>query len=138
MEREQIIKCLEYCKDRGCQDGCPRLRNDKLTEDECRLDLIHETLSLIKELTEENEKLTSIGISKDIIIESINDVIVKLNEENETLKDNNEHLAVFLAETKANTVKKMQERFKTGWCADSEKCCEFIDQIAKEMLEGDK
>lgn len=96
----------------------------------------------IKRLTEENEKLTSIGISKDIIIESINNVIVKLNEENETLNDNNEHLAVFLAEAKADTVKKMQERLKEkAYVPKTYRVLKVvdeddIDQIAKEMLEG--
>ena len=33
-----------------------------------------------------------------------------LNDEIESLKDSNEHLAVFLSEAKANTVRKMQER----------------------------
>ena len=63
-----------------------------------------------------------------------------LNDENESLKDSNEHLAVFLEEAKADTVRKMQERLKrecfvdSGWEVFQ---IGTIDQIAKEMLESD-
>ena len=66
-----------------------------------------------------------------------------LNDENESLKDSNEHLAVFLAEAKADTVQKMQERLKHRLCCIAQFHFNYaevefhIDQIAKEMIEND-
>lgn len=80
MEKEQIIKALECCGsviDGHCSE-CPCI-DDEIG---CSIRLHKSSLALIKELTEENEKLKSIGISKDIVIES-------LAEENEKLKSEN-------------------------------------------------
>lgn len=183
MEREQIIKALEICANyKGCSDckDCP-LHNDEyvqceqnvleglalsvikeLTEenetlkktkyiyatvDYCADDLA-EALEEIKKLTEENDRLstalaeyehkTNIRISEEYVH---NEAYEELWEENETLKDNNEHLAVFLAETQADTVKKMQESIKNrltetyGDLPHTNCFINAVDQIAKEMLE---
>ena len=107
MEKEQIIKVLESIvgEEEVFCEVCP------YKAAYCNRLVLCDTLALIKELTEEIKKLTSINISKDIIIEGINEVIKQLIEENETLKDKNEHLAVFLAEVKADTMREMQTRF---------------------------
>lgn len=88
------------------------------------------TAEAYDELREENEKLKSIGISKDIVIES-------LAEENETLKDNNEHLAVLLTEAKSDTVREFAEKLKKECLVDSGyEVLQIgtIDRIAKEIL----
>lgn len=112
MEREQIIKALGYCIPFSPKCGeCPYREIADL--DGCIATNMRNALALIEELTEEND----------------------------TLKDTNEHLAVILVETKADTVRKMQERLKEHlekpefpW--DSFTVAEeVIDQIAKEMLE---
>ena len=123
------------------------------TVDYCADDLA-EALEENKRLTEENKKLTSIGISKDIIIEGINDVIVKLNEGNERLNTSCTELTQCCTKletlykieckrvdiVKADTVKKMQERLNSVRGYDDEFeynswWGERINQIAKEMLE---
>lgn len=144
MEKEQIIKALECCGSKHSDIGkysckeCP-LNGQNFDEGACYDEVLHNNaLALIKELTEENEKLKSIDISKDIVMGSLaeeneklrNAKVIyetvdycaddlakaleenkRLTEENETLKDNNEHLAVFLAEAKSDTLNDMQTRF---------------------------
>ena len=64
MEREQIIKALECCitpRDCDC-DECPL---DKYGSLNCKWLLMSHSLSLIKELTEENERLRGIGLPDD-------------------------------------------------------------------------
>ena len=79
MEKEQIIKALECCiGDNDC-NSCPYWVDVDVN---CFDNVKSDALALIKELTEENEKLKSIGISKDIVIES-------LAEDNERLKSEN-------------------------------------------------
>ena len=111
----------------------------------------------VKELTEELENERTWA---DSMIDNLRDDIRELTEENEYLQQQNEIYTVlnkkledvcesyawqygtavskelFLKKERADTVKKMQERLKSGWCTDNERCCEFIDQIAKELLEA--
>lgn len=58
MEKEQIIKALECCKDRGCAE-CVQLHNNIPAEEDCRLDLIHNALALIRELETNNKDLAA-------------------------------------------------------------------------------
>ena len=95
MEKEQIFKALECCT-RGRKSNedvpCPECpynecnivggTRERQTSGTCQSWLMKDALAIIKELTEECEKLKSIGISKDIVIES-------LAEENEKLKSEN-------------------------------------------------
>ena len=112
MEREQIIKALEICTD-DKTESCEGCPFIEIGA--ChRSSMLKLALSLIKELTEEVD----------------------------CLKDNNEHLAVFLTETKADTVRKMKERLKDVFCSDSENIRNtdgyiryVIEKTAKEMLE---
>ena len=149
MEREKIIKALECCISGYCIDQkCPLFNwDDEDDISKCTSKLSKNALALIKELTEENKKLTSIGISKDIIIEGINDVIVKLNEENERVKSEVSVKKKLLDKcvdledrVRDDTVKKMQERLNSVRGYDDEFeynswWGERINQIAKEMLE---
>jgi hypothetical protein len=65
------------------------------------------------------------------------DLINRQKAEIETLKDNNEHLAVFLAEAKAEAVKEFAERLKEEACyLGRAVAMEDIDNIAKELIGG--
>lgn len=105
MNREQIVKALECCSTDipNCHE-CPYK--------ECKPSLSREALALIRELTEENEK---IGIE-------------------------NFKLICSLSRIKEETVRKMQERLKALCMVDQmaipkEQALWVIDQIAKELLE---
>lgn len=157
MEKELIIKALECCGSKHSDIGkysckeCP-LNGQNFDEGACYDEVLHNNaLALIKELTEECEKLKSIGISKDIVIES-------LAEENERLKNICNSYAlqygtardkeVFLRKERADTVREMQERFKElmgneiascGFCNAEgywsiKKVKESINRAANEML----
>lgn len=113
MERNEIIKALEFCsvpKLTKCE-GCPREEEDSL----CMYRLNKDALSLIKELTEENEK---IGIE-------------------------NFDLVCKLSRIKEDTVREMRERLKeraytsNDWSHGEHPMVvelDDIDQIAEEML----
>ena len=120
INREQIIKALECCSDdNSCYTaGCP-YKSDSLSA--CTSKLAKDVLALIKELTEENERLTK------------NNLIFAQNVE--TVAANYYKLGC------TDTVRKMQERLKAK-CehfTDSLKYLLYseIDLIAKEMLEGE-
>lgn len=130
LKREQIIKALECCVKADthydCRSlNCPALINDEciytgITEQECNRKQFADALSIIKELTEENERLRELGTTKEI--------------EKEIVR----------RETRADTVRKMQEQIKAeidyfdrrGGSAFINKAIVFffIDQIAKEMI----
>ena len=109
LNREQIIKALERCLVESNCTGCPLHHQ---YETDCLKYAGEKALSLIKELTEENESLSqSLANTKSI-----------------------------LANCKTDTVRKMQEKlkgaFNFGHTILEKSICDIIDQIAKEMLEG--
>ena len=154
LNREQIIKALECCSTTG---DCPKcLYNDDTSL--CINRILKDALSLIKELTEENESLKqSLDHEHASFMEifgQYGEKCDKLAEENErlhasckeltqkcvSLNDAYEFVNGIVLESRADTVRKMQERIKAEkfhhknfgdlvYLAD-------IDQIAKEMLEG--
>lgn len=123
MDREQIIKALECCSDGGRCNDCPY-------DSDCFMPqwvIVKDAFALIRELTEENERLKA---------------------ENESLKTQRRVLAVNLKDSckreiaaKADTVREMQERLKKafnfGHTILEKSICDIIDQIAKELLEED-
>lgn len=126
MEQDKIIKALEcllstddreFCEAKGCPFAdC----------DSCVEDVLIASLSLIKELTEENERLSG-----------------KVAEYEEERKYHFEMSRKRIAEAKADTVRKMQERLNKHFCHDpaflgveQRMIMDVIDQIAEEMLEG--
>lgn len=140
MEKEQIIKVLESIvgKEEDFCEICPYRGYycDRL--------VLCDAIALIKELTEESEKLKSIGISKDIVIES-------LAEENERLKNICNSYAlqygtardkeVFLRKEREDTVREFAERLKKECLVDSGyEVLQIgtIDRIAKEILGDEK
>lgn len=142
MEREQIIKVLESIvgEEEVFCEVCP------YKAAYCNRLVLCDTLALIKELTEENERLESISINKDITIEAINEVIKQLNEDNERLKNICNSYAlqygtardkeVFLRKEREYTVRKFAERLK-AICWGEIISPSTIDRIAKEILEGE-
>ena len=145
LNSEQIIKALELHsqKLKPCLVDCPygglHFCGSEMAKD--ALDLINSQEQRIKELTEENDKLYR--LLDDKIQEN-----KKLTEENERLTL---EYAGFEAGAKAgikvvraDTVRKMQERLDKHFCHDpaflgveQRLIMAAIDQIAKEMLEGE-
>ena len=129
MEREQIIKALECCSKDDC-DNCPNGFGNcysNLAKD--ALAIIESQEQRIKELTEENERLHA----EITHLEGHREADIKAFK---TLRD--------------DTVRKMQERLKAKMNDHPKRFVlygifdayylvskSFIDQIAKEMLEGE-
>lgn len=117
MEREQIKKALECCtSEKGCT-GCPRFPSLM----GCSRQNMIDALALIKELTEENERLRSIP--------------------EQLHKEMSERMAEEVKIERKLTVRKMQERLCVrikdkfsyhGWYLKET----VIPEIAKEIIEG--
>ena len=128
LNREQIIKALECCQtqyDRNCYE-CPygRHRTRSISVITCSSILRKDLLSLVNELTEENERLSG-----------------KVAEYEEERKYHFEMSRKRIAEAKADTVRKMQERLHErkvsyGNITFRVVPIDDIDQIAEEMAEG--
>ena len=133
--REQIIKALECCTLGGCHDcrGCP---NGNHLLSVCKRIAMEDALSLIKELTEENERLREQNEKCQSVALKQEDTMQIIAQEKQAYYDE-------LQTIKADTVRKMQERLKAKAKAHYFDNCNYavavedIDQIAKEMLEGD-
>ena len=86
MDKENIKKALECCKDRLCE-VCPRLKQEPNQEEDCRLALIGQSLTLINELESENERLVE---ERDLYKEQFNELeprFLDLQFDNQDLKD---------------------------------------------------
>lgn len=151
LNKEQIIKALECCTYGGdvtksqvevCSP-CPYFNEGNCT------DILKENaLSLIKELTEESKKWEQAYDCMDSACRELSSKCDELTEENESLKTQRRVLAVGLKDMrkeirgiKADTVRKMHSEIKDR-CIKGGIYPAFvkstIDQIAKEMLEGEK
>lgn len=125
LNAEQIKKALECCIADKCTPDCAYYRKGL-----CGEKLKADAFSLIEELTEENERLKSLCVAKDDIINKI--------------AKNSEEIGIVairaISETKADTVRKMQERIAehatNGYPRKVR--LDVIDQIAKEMKGEDK
>ena len=152
MEREQVIKALECCNRGTTEDcaKCPRFDDRTLSTEDCMECLMRDALSLIKELTEENERQRSeISVKRKLLdeaevrmdcLEEVNKVL-QADICNATM--NLEHLTKENERLRADTVRKMQERLDKHFCHDpaflgveQRLIMDVIDQIAKEMVEG--
>ena len=127
MEREQIIKALGCCA--ASQNLCEECPIDRAKKDDCMCGqfLAQNALALIKELTEENERLHASCTELTQCYTKV-ETLYKIE-------------CKRVDTVKADTVRKMQEGLKANKiCRDglSFKVVDFdtIDQIAKEMLEG--
>ena len=163
-KREKIIKVLEHCAAlRGCGE-CPFVK-----EDNCGWVLVRDALALVKELTVEldamrgsansyklhNEKLTEenerVRAQNEVLEIENKDFRYRIYElsrdneewehENKDLECDNDMLRERITETRADTVQKMQERFKMyfgtyslGYKIPLSEALKAVDQIAKELL----
>jgi hypothetical protein len=128
LNREQITKALEWCSSGGNCINC--LENDKnlfLSKEGCMAVQMRNALALIKELTEENERLRA-------IMDEAKEIVERLAEKTPIAFANETRKA------KADTVRKMQEALEHrihsklsyhGWYLKET----VIAEIAKEMLE---
>lgn len=128
LNREQIIKALARCCDQTKEcHGC-EFKGMYGEELYCFDYIKQNALALIKELTEENERLKSVEFTCGFV------------KPHKVLE-----CPIFdeIARTKADTVRKMQERLKEHFDTYTDEgeatalyMRKLIDQIAKEMLEG--
>jgi septal ring factor EnvC (AmiA/AmiB activator) len=105
-----------------------------------------------KRLTEENERLTRLANLRQRDLDNANDLLFKVEDEIERLKaqkyyihsDGRIEMVPTVESVRADTVRKMQERLKGRnevYCvnkADLKTMNFVVDQIAKEMLEGEE
>ena len=136
--REQIIKALECCTLGGCHDcrGCP---NGNHLLSVCKRIAMEDALSLIKELTEENERLREQNEKCQSVALKQEDTMQIIAQEKQAYYDE-------LQTIKADTVRKMQERLKASARTEcsitghrySVIAVEDLDRIANDMLEGEK
>ena len=126
--REQIIKAFEICRDQDLCNECPYEENiDCLRlKEKHAIELMKSQGQKIEELTEENERLNTSCTE-----------LARCCTKLETLYN----IECKRVDTvKADTVRKMQERLKSYFEEDVKydgfRIAIWIDQIAKEMLEG--
>ena len=152
-DRDLIIKALECCikavslydcEKMGCpaltKSGCQfYLRTDEEGNDTIYVELIKDALSLIKELTEENERLRAENKIEYETPCGKQTMPNLLSLEGKTA----ELYRLIESKIKTDTVRKMQERLGKHFCHDpaflgveQRLIMDVIDQIAKEMLEN--
>ena len=133
LNRERIIKMLE--EERAYVVGLQHrleCHGEETPELDKQIAMIHGAISLIKELTEENERLQAL--------------VKELQQYNEAWVEDNGKLRQEMKTLKANTVQKMRAMLKARSFRDVPvfgepySCVDFviIDQVAKEMLEESK
>lgn len=161
INREQIIKALEIhtgILDMPCEE-CPyncdahdEICLDVLTKD--ALALINSQEQRINELTEENERLTRLANLRQRDLDNANDLLFKVEDENERLKaqkyyihsDDRIEMIPTVESVRADTVRTMQERLKADAVTIQDHTGKLgvvvgvgnIDDVAREMLEGEK
>lgn len=131
MEKEQIVKALEFCTDDNsiCLH-CPvrgRCNDDSMFLEKAALSLIREQEKRIEELEAENEKLKKPRYM--------------------VYSDGRSEMIPSVESVRADTVRKMRERLKDRYEFDCnadednalyyEDLCEWVERIEKELLEED-
>ena len=135
LNRDKIIKGLECCHDLSC-NKCPYT-----SVQWCAKQRITDTLALIKELTEKNERLREnnlvFTVSPGDIIHTTKNVSLKIPEHSDPIGERG--VCGLYKQCQVDTVRKMQERLKKkGFPNDDGEGCVYvadIDQVAKEILE---
>lgn len=143
MEREQIIKALEYCNNPNRDPYCPQSDCPYGDVGSCEQLLRCHALTLIKELTEERKGLENLIYEMSKIENRMSETIEELTEENERLRNSSidyRNIPEIKAKERADTVRKMQSEIEAR-CIKGGIYPAFIkrtiDQIAKEMI-GEK
>ena len=157
LNREQIIKALECCtrgrksKDDYPCDSCPYNEcnlvggtGERQISGTCQGWLMKDALALIRELTEENERLRA--DKKELVNENaeLKNQIQEADFTEEEIDFIDEYTRLLnegIRDAKANTVRKMQKRLhkrKVSYGNITFRVVHIddIDQIAKEMLDG--
>lgn len=147
MEKEQIIKALECCtRGRKSNEDIPCLEcpynecnivggtSERQTSGTCQGWLMKDAIALINELTEENEKIKSIDISKDIVIESLAEENERLKAEVSVKKKLLDKCVDLEDRVRADTVREFANRLKAV-CWSCIMTPRTIDRIAEEILE---
>ena len=124
LNRDEIIKALEHCTSEkyNCE-GCPYFYKSDRLKSSMEI-LMTDAFALIKELSEENERLMRDKTALECIVGTARN------------------------QAKADTVRKMQERLKqyidvghyrspTEICLSELDVANIIDRIAKEMIENE-
>ena len=141
-KREEIIKALECCSTTNCTD-CPYTKNGKVDifDITCSINMAKDTLSFIKELTEENEYLKQ----QNEIYEVLNKKLEDACESYAWTYGTAVSKELFLKRERVDTVHKMQkmfgERLDISTCGYSTEevvsgVLETLDRVAEEILEG--
>lgn len=138
-KRDEIIKALECCTSIGGCKKCPYSINGKPKDNgDCGQEMLIDALSLLKEFTEENERLRNRVVCKVVIP----------NEKLEEIKTEClSRVEIDIKAIQADTVRKMQEKLRDqsefNWYADEDRALYYVDlqvwadQIVREMLEGE-
>ena len=150
MDREQIIKALECCHSHQYKN-CPECPYNKDTKKACFMLLMEHSLALINQLAQANEQLSEsydqLEKTKDELLSERS----RLTEENERLREHikegidlAKQIPEMLSEVLRSTVRKTQERLHARFKSNANlvysnyNIHRYIDQIAKEMLEGEE
>ena len=168
LNREQIIKALEFCANNddcvgvmcpyyatGCENEMPKdalslikeltQANEQLSESYDHLEKTKdELLDERSRLTEENERLEKLsddlGRDVDVKLKHIIHLENAYDEELDKLKAEKADVTYFKQKLIADTVRKMQERFKSCFEDDVKydgfRIAIWIDQIAEEIING--
>lgn len=135
LNAEQIIKALEWCALGFAYMNCKYDKGKQFSKEGCMALHMRDALSLIKELTEENERLRA-EVRKLNIIADDTDVAL--------------YAYQHLFDIRADTVREMrsilyEEFIKVARCQKSgepnmksQEVFAILDRIAQEMLEGEK
>ena len=146
---EQIVKALECCQYRECQE-CIRLHTGRPIEDDCRLDLIYDSLALIKRQKADVDKLQEVNADLNESLRLAAEANKDLKAEIERLKAEQmmaEGYADALEErAKAEAIKEFAEKLKQ-WQYESSDWSHGehpyvvevvdIDNLVAEMTEGE-
>ena len=130
---EQIVKALECCQYRECQE-CIRLHTGRPIEDDCRLDLIYDSLALIKCQKADVDKLQEVNAdlneSLRLAAEANKDLKAEIEEWEARAKERQGRVKKYLAEIEQmeqesnflakrfykEGVKDLAERLKANLC----------------------
>lgn len=154
--------CLDFLtKDALALINSQEQRIGELAEEveDLKVTLLARTMALTtlkavkKELTEENERLTRLANLRQRDLDNANDLLFKVEDENERLKaqkyyihsDDRIEMIPTVESVRADTVRKMQERLKADAVTIQDHTGKLgvvvgvgnIDDVAREMLEGD-
>ena len=158
---EEIVKALECCQYRECQE-CIRLHTGRPIEDDCRLDLIYDSLALIKRQKADVDKLQEVNAdlneSLRLAAEANKDLKAEVEEWEARAKERQGRVKKYLAEIEQmeqesnflakrfykEGVKDLAERLKANMChgypyleIEEDLFRRDVDNLVAEKTEGE-